>query len=297
MVRLPRRALSLIEVLVSLAIMATLIGLLLPAVQAIRAHSLRLQSTNRLKQLTLSLHDYSASHNGEIGSLPGDIGTVAFQTFDRGPYTSPLMLALSLIENRRSREDYATENPDGTITLVPTKLFLSPADPYLTQSQKIDAFQSSYRLNHLLFAGSPRLSSSIPDGLSNTLCLADSYMQVGHTEMNAAIIDPPFFSNLNGLPEYSPGGRRATFSDRPFTDAHPITTGHPPITRCSLPGVTFQVRPSIEDTTAKFLQSPYSSGLLASFADGSVRYINRNVNEHSFWAAVTPNGQEANVLD
>jgi hypothetical protein len=300
-----KRGISLIEILVAIAILVLLVGLLLPAIQSSRQIALRLQSANQLKQISLGIHDISTTKNGVLGFWPEHDAPMMIQVFNQENliknYYSPLMAAMAHIENRKEITDFIIISSEGVGTAIPSKLFVSPADPSLHLSAPFPSFATSYCANYLVFRGQQNIASAISDGLSNTIFCAERYRNTvsdnNQVEFEGSMINPPDITQYSGPRGVIYGSRRATFADKPFTDVYPITEGSPATARPSKAGVTFQVKPKPEDADGRQLQTPYAAGLLVAVGDGSVRMIRSSISESHFWAAITPAGGEVNVID
>ena len=127
-----RRAFTLIELLVVISIIAVLIALLLPAVQAARESARRAQCVNNLKQLGLALHNYEGTH---LTFPPGYVSNFNATGDDTGPGWGWAAMLLPQFEQspifNSINFNLAIEQPSNLTGRLPSVgVFACPSDPH-----------------------------------------------------------------------------------------------------------------------------------------------------------------------
>jgi prepilin-type N-terminal cleavage/methylation domain-containing protein len=315
-----RRAFTLIEILVVIAIIAILIGLLLPAVQKVREAANRIKCTNNLKQLGLAAHNYHDSH----GHLPPAAGYYPPASGALGPYFFHL---LPYVEQdnlyRRALGSVTFPPPDGPTTVYypgnnkvygqPVPIFLCPSDPSVgadggVMINGVSFGPSCYAFNALVVAenditttpfqtnpqGKTRFAD-IPDGTTNTILHAEKYARCTKTTL------PPQFRDG--------GSAWAAGAAGPFPWLPPLA---PPPVGAFAPGFCipafanqgapdaigprsiFQVRPTpfLGNCDPTRAATAHAGGIQVGLVDGSVRTLAPSLSGATWAAAVTRAGGE-----
>jgi type II secretory pathway pseudopilin PulG len=275
-----RRAFSVIDLVVVLAMAGILLGLVLPAVHSAQVAGLKRETVNNLKQICLALHNANDAHK----KLP--------PAFDKFGNTATLNLPASLhvhllpyIEQDTLYRAYLKEKGKGDVAKAKVPQFISSDDPsarkkdlsgIMNYAANLRVFSrkgmnTKYDANMPALAaiepGEASIPATFPDGTSNTIVYATVYA----------------FCGDDGGSQYAsaPNSKTAAF----FGQNAAKVKAHP-----SNKTATFQLRPEVKDCCVSPLmaQSFTKAGLLIGMADGSTRSASPNLSPQTWNAAVHP---------
>jgi type II secretory pathway pseudopilin PulG len=174
---------GLFQLLVAIAIIALLIGILLPAVQKVREAAARMQSQNNLKQIGIAIHSSHDVNN----KLPAGVDEQHFSAF-------ALLLPFIEQDNLYKKIDFKKDSAgeaNAEWRAVTVKTYLSPREVFTRPDRK--AGPTSYFLvagskspleanNGVFYQESAVKLGDISDGLSNTLFTVESLTGDGGTK-------------------------------------------------------------------------------------------------------------------
>ncbi len=270
-----RNGFTLIELLVVMAIIGILAGLLLPAVQSVRSSALRLECSNKVRQIGLATLAYESSHR----HFPSGINA---PDHPQRPSLGWMGQILAFVEQDNLYKQSVAEFASGThpvggphATLQTyVDLFVCPSDPRSGQAQfthdnRLVALTSylgvcgtNYKTQDgIFFKDSKTRTAEIRDGLSNTLMIGER---------------PPSADNWYGW-WYAGLGQGASGSPDMLLGASEINDGANYAETC--PAGPYEFSPGVIDEPCHLFHfwSLHPGGTHFALADGSVHFYSYTI--------------------
>lgn len=251
-----RRGFTIVELLVVIAIIGTLIGLLLPAVQAVREAARRMQCQNNLHQIGIAMHNYHAAFR----KLPPGGIEVRPET-SRGKQIAWSAMVLPFLEQSAvySKIDFnfAFDHPvNREAAATPIEAYLCPSTPRV----------------ELLKRG---MGATDYGGIYGERILTTNYPPRGVFIHDQGI---RFRDVTDGLTRTLMISEDADFRDGQWINAWNLFDQAFPINRA----------PSFEND----IRSMHPQGANGLFADGSVAFMNESMELELLASICTRNGNE-----
>jgi prepilin-type processing-associated H-X9-DG protein len=266
----------------------------------VRGAAARTACQNKLHQIGLAFHNYAGRHGGRLGCLDGNLRPIQGTT--NGWHSDPLLFT-------ELRADLGLP-PETCVQYEFMAEYICPEDPTLPPGQKLRVYDAthtptSYPANAFALASRPVLPAGIPDGLSNTIGVAERYATCG--KMTQSYSEFEMSANVR-RPTFADGG--PVFGGKNFADVYPITENR--VTRPSRPEATFVAagrawrfssvfkayndrdipEPRPGECDPLLPNTPHAGGMNVLLLDGSVRVTKVGIDPAVFWGLVTPAGGE-----